>query len=322
MNRRSQGHKTTLYVDTENLGGPEQTIREKTELIARAVTGQSWPPTIPEATMIKAYCHNGEGARWEETIRAKLGRPIAQGGLVHPSPLEIAAPEVPRFGSLRKPAANAMDLTLMLETLSDLLTQRTKFAVIISNDSDYGHLLRELRKLDLNGNLDPPYDINGLPLLILTHGYAGISESYREFSENVKCIPSPEGPTSPPVNGANARPSTAGAGKPGMRSIFDHLTLSEVVQSIAAGLGYRHRNNQGNRYEFTAYDAHRAISGQHPEQAAKADEMNYAPDVFHDWFHRFVWPNMGKRGISCRKGPSGKMTYVMDQQTWLRLRQR
>lgn len=325
MNRtQSPSHKTTLYVDTENLGGSNQQIRHKADLIARAVTGSSWPQTIPEATMIKAYCHSGEGARWEEAIRARLGRPITHGGLVRPSPLCITAPEVPRFGSLHKPAANAMDLTLMLETLSDLLTRQTKFAVIISNDSDYGHLLKELRKLETENNLDPPYDINGLPLLILTHNRAGLSEAYREFSENVRCIdetPRREPDTAPPrlhrppdYIPAEQRPSRP------RKSIFDSFTVSQLIQIVAAGIGYKHWNDQAQRYEFTAYHAHRAISGQHPATAAAAEETHYQPDLFQDWFYRNIWPVMGKKGASCRKDQYGRITYTLDQTTWLKLR--
>lgn len=311
-----QTHRTTVYADTENLGGNGQDIRRKADLISQAVTGEEWPPTIPEATLIKAYCNSGESSRWEEALRSNLGQPVKQGGLLRPAAMEITAPEVQKFTGNPAKTANAMDLTLMLETLSDLLTGKTRFAVISSNDSDYGYLLAELRKLALESRLDTGHDINGLPLLILTHDQAGISENFREFSDNVK-------PLGVPVRLGRERANAAAAGREEPKSLLRIFSSREIIKTVACGIGQSHRNQATGEYEFDCHHAHQAIKGKLGNRAAETEEMKYNRRKFQEWFHRNFWAEMREMSIGCFREASqtGRIIYRMNEETRNRMRQ-
>ena len=346
----AQPHKTTVYVDTENLGGNAQSIPGKAELIKQAVTSKKWPGNIPEITLIKAYCNNGSSSLWKEALIKKL-EPEKQGGIVSSIPLAIEAPEVQRFTGNDNKIANAMDLTLMLETISDLLTRQTMFAVIISNDSDYGYLLAHTRKLVQENRLNPSNHLNGLPLLILTHNQAGISEVYREFSGNVIHIgaearpdrtappsntsrPRPNqgadtrsGRTAPSSNTSRPRPGHEAQARPGrttpppangngkrLTKVFPKM---EIIKAVVSGIGQAHFIPDTGNYEFDSFNVHQAISGALGTRATETEEMQYAPIEFGKWFHRNFWEEMRKlniRHFSDRSQPD-RIIYRMNRET-------
>jgi len=311
----AQTHKTTVYADTENLGGSGQDIHRKAELISQAVTGEEWPPTIPEATLIKAYCNSGDSARWEEALRTKLGQPVKQGGLLRPTALEITAPEVQKFTGNPAKSANAMDLTLMLETLSDLLTGKTRFAVIISNDSDYGYLLAELRKLAQENRLETGSDINGLPLLIFTHDEAGISESFREFSGNVKALNHPAQDSRTQAPAETGRQETS--------HLLPMFSKKEIIKAVACGIGQSHLNRATGNYEFDSHHIHQTIRGKLGDRAAETEEMRYNRKRFGEWFHRNFQQEMLELNIEHSREPArtGKIIYRMNEETRRKIRQ-
>ena len=347
----AQPHKTTVYVDTENLGGNGLEIREKAELISQTVTSDKWP-NIPEITLIKAYCNSGDSSRWEEALRDKLAQPVKQGGIVRPSTLDFAAPEVQRFTGNNAKIANAMDLTLMLETLSDLLTGQTKFAVIISNDSDYGYLLTHTRKLVRENHLKPNSDINDLPMRIVTHNQAGISDIYGELSRNVIHIgvdarpgqtePPPSNTSRPrPNQGADTRPGRTASPpntsrpRPGheaqarsgrtapppangngklLTRVFPKM---EIIKAVVRGIGQAHFNQDTGNYEFDSFHVHQAISGALGTRATETEEMKYCPIEFGKWFHRNFWEEIRKLNIKHFRDTSqpDRIIYRMSRET-------
>ena len=347
----AQPHKTTVYVDTENLGGNAQSIPGKAELIKQAVTSKKWPGNIPEITLIKAYCNNGSSSLWKEALIKKL-EPEKQGGIVSSIPLAIEAPEVQRFTGNDNKIANAMDLTLMLETISDLLTRQTMFAVIISNDSDYGYLLAHTRKLVQENRLNPSNHLNGLPLLILTHNQAGISEVYREFSGNVihigaearpdRTAPPPSNTsrprpnqgadtrpdrTAPPSNPSRPRPGQGAQARPGRtapspangngKRLTQVFPKMEIIKAVVSGIGQAHFNPDTGNYEFDSFNVHQAISGALGIRATETEEMKYAPIEFGKWFHRNYWDEMRKLNIKHFRDTSqpDRIIYRMNRET-------
>ena len=226
--------------------------------------------------------------------------------------LAIETPALPQYG--RGAAKNALDLTLVLDTLSDLIIGCADFAAIISNDSDFASLYFKLRQLVKDGDLQPRAEINGVPLLLFTHGLAGVSAEMRSLGENIISIktdiPLRQTPESvkQPASATHPVANRPTSNQPQIsQTITESLSAKysneQLAGAVAIGFGRTRWEGLGsNTYTFTYTAVYGVIRGRWPESQEATPGRQAA---FSRWFHDDIWPIMEKHGatVSNKYGP-------------------
>ena len=291
--------KSAIYVDTENLGGPYTSVSEKAQVIQLSL--EQWPVNLPALSRIRAYIDPRKENLWQEALSGFTEQRKGAFNVGIPG-LAIETPALQQYS--RNAAKNALDITLALDVLSDLILGRADFAAIISSDSDFASLYFKLRELVKQDDLQPRAEINGIPLLLFTHGLAGVSDEMRGLGENIIAIrtPLPPRPTPETVNQPTPstypipnRPIPSQSQFPPTlaESLSTGYSNEQLAGAVASGIGFRHWDVDARVFKFTYRDVFNAIKYRWPQsQEATPGQSAY----LSRWFHENVWPVMEQRG--------------------------
>ncbi len=284
--------KSAIYVDTQNLGG--STVAEKAEVIKRALL--QWPSDQPPLSRIRAYIEPSQENYWKDSLNKSTQWKEGAYNISIPG-LEIETPPIQRYGKYA--AKNALDITLVLDTLSDIMLKSVHFAAVISNDSDFAALYFKLQDLVEQGSLQPSAEINGIPLLFFIHEGSGVSKEFKEdLKQNVVQIeerPVTSITGTQTASSANTVPNIV---RP-LPSLLSKFNPEQIIGAIANGIGYQDFQNTVHAYEFNSQRVHRSIMGGClTEEARETEEMKMSIPDFGRWFFQTLWPEMEKHGAT------------------------
>lgn len=282
--------KSAIYIDTENLGGSYTSVSNKAKVIQLAL--EQWPAHLPAPSRIRAYIDPRKENLWQEALSGFTGQRKGAFNVGIPG-LAIETPALQQYG--RGAAKNALDITLVLDALSDLIIGRADFAAVISNDSDFASLYFKLRELVKDGDLQPRAEINDIPLLLFTHDLAGISDEIRNLGKNVI----------PVITGINAPqyPAHPNTPLPNKESLQEKYSTEQLAGAVAIGFGRIRWEEAGSDvFTFNYRNVYHVIKGRWPysEEATGGRSAE-----FSRWFHDRVWPVMQQHGTTVSNNQGG-----------------
>ena len=277
-----------IYVDTENLGDPEQAQRIVRQAIA------NWPADQPAVTGLSLYVRADEEALW---------RLWAEGE--YPT-LRVRVRGVQHFSKDR--AKNSADLAITADAIGDLFSGLAGVVAVISNDSDFGALYVKVQELAHRAGLPQT------PFRWVTVAGAGklspklelfLPDSVRmELAaappEPDAAQPAPEtdagpGPSAaPPASPRPARPADSGASKtPAGASGIDSVAVAEeLIRRLPVG-------------RFKVADAFPIVKKRWPNHP----DAGNAPTM-GQYLLNTLWPILEKRGVKMPRKTSPR-TYEM-----------
>lgn len=116
-----------LYVDMENLQGPDFAQRFLTEL------AQNWPSDIPPLGIVRLYVRADTQVLWEMWMESQF------------ADVGVAVKGVQHFS--KNTSKNSADIALALDAVCDLMTGSVQHVVVVSDDSDFAALFGKVREL-------------------------------------------------------------------------------------------------------------------------------------------------------------------------------
>lgn len=314
--------KAALYADTQNWG---RTIPEKAAVLEQVLA--AWPEDLPKVTLVSLYVDADQEHRWQSVAETLVEQQT--GGAFQVLPPEVVTYPVPNYGGL--PKENAADIALVLDALDDLLTGRTDYVAVVSNDSDFVALYYKLQDIQ---ERDPDrfrfLHRDDAPFLLVTHGNSGRSPQINNLPDSSRYhipiagllppdaappepLPPPSAPPPPPPareplptprpapvapspTPALRRPPAAAASPvlpaSARPSITDELPPEEIAGGIASGIGRNHWDEYDNVYVFGYTDVYNVVRG----RWQYSREFSYDRAHFSRWFHEEIWPVMERLG--------------------------
>lgn len=236
-----------LYVDVENL----------TDVAKEAITYvfDNWPEGVPHPHMLRLYVRADQVDLWKVWANDK-----------YPS-LDIQVAGVQHYAL--QGSKNSADIALALDSITDLLRNRTTHAAVLSDDSDFVALFikitQEIPKLD--GGKSPF-------IWFQTNRSDTRSSILEEFlpSDYVKIVICPEKKTS--AARRKGKSSTE------QKESQDELIAKTIIESIPVGL-------------FKSADCIKLMKHQFPEHPlAKLDHVNFGTH-----FVKTIWPILERYGV-------------------------
>ena len=309
--------KAALYADTQNWG---RSIPEKVAVLEQVLA--AWPDDLPKVTLVSLYVDADQEHYWQSVAETLVEQQT--GGAFQVLPPEVEIYPVQRYGGV--PKENAADIALVLDALDDLLTGRTDYVAVVSNDRDFVDLYyksQDIQERDPDRFQFLPRD--DAPFLLVTHGNSGRSPQISNLPDSSRyhipiagllppdaappeplpppAVPAPEPRPQPQARPApssassSRRPPATTASSPVLPasarpSVTDDLTPEEIAGGIASGIGRNHWDEYDNLYVFGYTDVYNVVRG----RWQYSREFSYDRAHFSRWFHDEIWPVMERLG--------------------------
>ena len=318
--------KAALYADTQNWG---RTIPERVAVLEQVLA--AWPDDLPKVALVSLFVDADQEDYWQSVAETLVEQQT--GGAFQVLPPEVEIYPVQRYGDeydeddeVAEATENAADIALVLDALDDLLTGRTDFVAVVSNENDFIALyykIQEIQERDPDRFGFLPRD--DAPFLLVTHGNSGRAAPSHNLPDASRyhipiagllppgaAPPEPLPPPSPPAREPQPtrpsaspapyapaptvslrRPPASSAMPANARpSITDELTPEEIAGGIASGIGRNHWDEYDNIYVFGYTDVYNVVRG----RWQYSREFSYDRAHFSRWFYDEIWPVMERLG--------------------------
>ncbi len=264
--------KSILYVDVENLQEAAK------QILTWAI--EHWPPDFPPPGTVKLYVKADQMELWKIWASHTL-----------PS-VEVQCKGVQHYTT--SGSKNSADLALALDALADLLKQKTRYAAVMSDDSDYVTLFAAIKREMCSAD-------NQIPLFkwFMTDRPDTRSQMLTDFfpSAYIHVVPG-----SPAINSKTDSKKIAGEEKKkisvAVRPFVDAENIAKVIIQKLPG-GY-----------FRSANCKNIIKQYFPNH-----ELNGVDSAaFGTQFLKYIWPVLEKYGVTSAKTSSGPRKYELTQE--------
>ena len=258
-----------LYVDTENLGDPNQARQVVASVVA------DWPGDRPPLGMVSLYVRADKAEMWR--LWSESAFPA----------LSIRVRGVQHFSANN--SKNSADLAITADAVADLMAGMAHDVAVVSNDSDFGALFVKVRELAHEANAE------SVPFLWITAPDGGafsaeiaefIPETFRWDLSAALPTPANAGPAPAPVAAGPAPKNLPEASRPALTAApptasnpSSQAIAEELVRRLPVG-------------KFKVAEALVAFQDRWPRHPAAT-----GPAQFGTFLLKEVWPFLQKRGV-------------------------